>query len=154
MQFVVKHLNDKFYLKKDQRINIRDRIFREVVSNMLIHREYLNPYPAKFIIEKDRVVTENSNKAHGSGMIDPNNFSPYHKKNPKIAKFFKEIGWVDELGSGIRNIVKYNKIYSGAGAKFIEGDIFKTIIPLVGEESEEFNNSNNEQIDRETKKKT
>ena len=151
MQFVAKHLNDKFYWEKDQRINIRDRIFREAVSNMLIHREYLNPYPAKLIIEKDRVITENSNKAHGSGMIDPDNFSPY-PKNPKIAKFFKEIGWVDELGSGIRNIVKYNKIYSGAGAQFIEGDIFKTIIPLVGEEREEFNNPTSEKIDQETKK--
>ena len=89
MQFVAKHLNDKFYLEKDQRINIRDRIFREAVSNMLIHREYLNPYPAKLIIEKDRVITENSNKAHGSGMIDPDNFSPY-PKNPKIAKFLKK----------------------------------------------------------------
>ena len=47
-----------------------------------------------------------------------------------IAKFFKEIGWVDELGSGVRNIYKYNRIYSGADPEFIEGDVFKTIIPL------------------------
>lgn len=52
------------------------------------------------------------------------------QKNPKIAKFFKEIGWVDELGSGVRNIYKYNKIYSGVDPQFIEGDVFKTIIPL------------------------
>ena len=37
---------------------------------------------------------------------------------------------MDELGSGVRNITKYNKIYSGATPTFIEGDIFKTIIPL------------------------
>ncbi len=52
-------------------------------------------------------------------------------KNPKIAKFFKEIGWVDELGSGVRNIYRYNRIYSGADPEFIEGDVFKTIIPLT-----------------------
>lgn len=68
-------------------------------------------------------------------MIDPENFSPY-PKNPKIAKFFKEIGWVDELGSGVRNIYKYNKIYSGVDPKFIEGDVFKTIIPLISTTSE------------------
>ncbi len=129
MQFVAKHLDDKFYLEKDQRISLRDKIFREVISNILIHREFLNPYPAKFVIERNRVFTENSNKAHGFGLIDPNNFSPY-PKNPIIAKFFKEIGWVDELGSGIRNINKYNKIYSSKEAEFIEGDVFKTIIPL------------------------
>ncbi len=73
---------------------------------------------------------ENSNKPHGNGIIDPNNFSPF-PKNPTIAKFFKEIGWVEELGSGVRNIYKYNKIYSGAEPTFIEGDVFKTVIPLT-----------------------
>ena len=130
MQFIGKHLNDKFYLEGDQRVNIRDKIFREAISNVLIHREFSNPFPAKLVIEKDRVYIENSNKPHGNGIIDPENFSPY-PKNPTIAKFFKEIGWVDELGSGVRNIYKYNKIYSGADPEFIEADVFKTIIPLI-----------------------
>ncbi|TAH59519.1 MAG: AAA family ATPase, partial [Gottschalkiaceae bacterium] len=111
MQFIAKHLNDKFYIEGDQRISLRDKIFREAISNLLIHREFANPFPAKLIIEKDRVYIENSNKTHRNGIIDPENFSPY-PKNPTIAKFFKEIGWVDELGSGVRNIFKYNRIYS------------------------------------------
>jgi len=85
MHFVAKHLNDKFYLENDQRINIRDKIFREVVSNILVHREFANPFPAKFIIEKERVFAENSNKAHGYGIIDPNNYSPF-PKNPIIGE--------------------------------------------------------------------
>ena len=40
---------------------------------------------------------------------------------------------MNELGSGVRNIYKYNKIYSGAEPTFIEGDIFKTIIPLTSQ---------------------
>ena len=40
-------------------------------------------------------------------------------------------GWVDEIGSGVRKIYKYNKVYSGADLEFIEGDVFKTIIPLT-----------------------
>lgn len=83
-----------------------------------------------------RVYIENSNKPHGNGIIDPENFSPF-PKNPTIARFFKEIGWVDELGSGVRNITKYNKIYSGSEPTFIEGDIFKTIIPLVAKTTEQ-----------------
>ena len=47
MQFIAKHLNDKFYLEKDQRINLRDKIFREVISNLLIHREFANPFLQK-----------------------------------------------------------------------------------------------------------
>jgi ATP-dependent DNA helicase RecG len=132
MQFIAKHLNDKFYLEGDQRVSLRDKIFREAISNLLIHREFSNPFPAKLVIEMGRVYIENSNKPHGNGIIDPEDFSPY-PKNPKIAKFFKEIGWVDELGSGVRNIYKYNKIYSGANPEFIEGDVFKTIIPLTAQ---------------------
>jgi ATP-dependent DNA helicase RecG len=100
-----------------------------VVSNILVHREFSNPFPAKLVIEKERVFVENSNKPHGNGTIDPGNFSPF-PKNPTIAKFFKEIGRVDELGSGVRNTYKYNKIYSGAEPTFIESDVFRTIIPL------------------------
>lgn len=62
---------------------------------------FLNP----MVPDNNILITENANKPHGSGLIDPNNFSPY-PKNPTIAKFFKEIGLVDELGSGVRNIYK------------------------------------------------
>lgn len=49
-------------------------------------------------------------------------------QNPVIARVFKEIGWAEELGSGIRNIKKYCKIYSDSKPVFIEGDVFKTTI--------------------------
>ena len=130
MDFARKHLPDKFYLENEQRISLRDHIIREIASNMLIHREYNNPFPAKFIVEKDRIYTENSNNPHGHGLIDPANFSPF-PKNPTIAKFFKEIGRADELGSGVRNLFKYCKFYSGRIPQLIEEDIFKTIIPLT-----------------------
>lgn len=35
----------------------------------------------------------------------------------------------------MRNIYEYNKIYSGADPVFIEDDVFKTIIPLYPDES-------------------
>jgi len=133
MAFVAKHLPDPFFLEKDQRISIRDRIFREVAANMLIHREFLNAFPAKFIIETHRVFAENSNKPHGQGLIDPANFTPF-PKNPVIARFFKEIGLADELGSGVRKLFRYCKHYSGEMApELIEGDIFKCIVPLTVE---------------------
>ncbi len=131
MAFVRKHLPDKFYQEGEQRISLRDRIFREVVGNLLIHREYTNAFPAKLVIEAHRALTENWNRPHNGGIIDPRNFSPY-PKNPVIAKFFRETGRVDELGSGVRNTFKYCGIYTpGATPKFIEDDIFRTIIPLT-----------------------
>ena len=79
MAFVAKHLPDPFYLEGDMRISIRDTIFREVASNILIHREYMNAFPAKLIIERGQVRTENSNKPHGFGLINPETFSPFPK---------------------------------------------------------------------------
>lgn len=130
MAFVNKHLPDKFFLTNDQRISVRDHLFREIIANTLIHREYLNPFPAKFIIERRRVFIENWNRPHGAGNIDPGTFSPY-PKNPLIAKFFKEIGRAEELGSGIRNTFKYCHMYSpGTIPEFIEADVFRTVIPI------------------------
>ena len=129
MAFVTKHLPDPFYLEKDRRISLRDRIFREVVTNILIHREYLSGFPAKFIIESNQVRTENGNRPHGHGTINPSNFTPY-PKNPVIARFFKEIGRADELGSGVRNLFKYTRNYSGGvDPQLIEADIFRIVIP-------------------------
>jgi ATP-dependent DNA helicase RecG len=39
MAFVAKHLPDPFYLEGDTRFNLRNRIIREAVINILIHRE-------------------------------------------------------------------------------------------------------------------
>jgi hypothetical protein len=47
------------------------------------------------------------------------------------AKFFMQLGRFDELGSGILNINRYLKAYSGHNhPQFIEGAVFKIIIPL------------------------
>jgi len=154
MAFVRKHLPDKFYQEGEQRISLRDRIFREVVGNLLIHREFSNAFPAKLIIEKDRVLAENWNRPHDGGMIDPANFSPY-PKNPVVAKFFKEIGRVDELGSGVRNTFKYCGIYTpGTKPAFIEEDVFKTIIPLKPKETKEAASTSDwEEVRRKVRRK-
>ncbi|MCS7035341.1 MAG: putative DNA binding domain-containing protein [Saprospiraceae bacterium] len=127
MAFVRKHLPDPFYLEGDERKSLREIIFREVATNILIHREYASGMPTRFIIERGRVTTFNANRPHGFGPINPYTFSPY-PKNPVIGAFFREIDRAEELGSGLRNLMKYGKIYGGADPQLIEGDVFETII--------------------------
>ncbi len=92
-------------------------------------REYTNAFTAKLVIEKERVLAENRNLPKVTGKIDPANFTPI-TKNPVIARFFREIGRADELGSGVHNIFKYTSAYSHGGSpELIEGDVFRTIIP-------------------------
>jgi ATP-dependent DNA helicase RecG len=133
MSFIRKHLPDRFHLDAGgQRISLRDRIFREIVGNLIVHREYSNAFPARLIIEGDLVRTENWNRPHGVGNIDPATFSPF-PKNPNITRFFKELGRVEELGSGVRNSYRLCRMYaSGRDPQFKEGDTFATFIPIDG----------------------
>ena len=129
MDFGKKHLNDVFVIEGDQSISARDKILREVVSNILAHRDYANAYTAQFVIERDKMYTKNSNLPHGHGELELNKFEPF-PKNPPISKVFREIGYADELGSGMRNTNKYTKLYSGGVPKFVEENIFEIIIPI------------------------
>ena len=129
IEFGQKHLNDLFVLDGIVNVNARDRILREIVSNTLAHRDYSSGYPAKMIIDDEKITVENSNLAHGMGALDLQKFEPF-PKNPAISKVFREIGLADELGSGMRNTYKYTQLYSGQNPLFEEGNIFRTIIPL------------------------
>lgn len=134
MDFGKKHLNDSFILEGDQSVSARDKILREIISNILAHRDYSNAYTAQFVIEKDKIYTKNSNLPHGHGELQMNKFEPF-PKNPPISKVFREIGYTDELGSGMRNTNKYTKLYSGGTPIFIEDNIFEIII-LMGNAAE------------------
>ena len=103
LAFVQKHLPDPFYLEGIEHRSLRDAIFREVASNILIHREYSSGVPARLIIEYGQVTTWNANRPHGFGLLNPDTFAPY-PKNPVIGAFFREIDRADELGSGMRNL--------------------------------------------------
>ena len=100
-----------------------------MVSNTLMHREFSSSYTAKFVIEKDKMYVENASRATRQGNITLEELEP-NPKNPVIANFFRNIGYADQLGSDVRNLFKYSRLYSGEDPEFIEGDIFKIIVPL------------------------
>ncbi|MFQ8867071.1 MAG: AAA family ATPase, partial [Eggerthella lenta] len=127
--FCTKHLPDRFHLEGSVRVSPRDIIVREVISNMLVHREYTSPFPAKLIIDNERLRTENASRAPFMGRITLSDFNPI-PKNPLIGAFFNNIGLAEELGSGTRNLYKYTKVYSGAEPVLNEGAIFTTTVPL------------------------
>lgn len=134
MGFIAKHTNDKFFLIDNVNISVRSAIAREIVSNLLVHREFASSFPAKLIVGKDKIYTENWNRAQRVGRIELQDFTPY-PKNPILANFFVNIGYADSLGSGVRNLYKYTKIYSGGEPDFEEGDVFKLTVPIANVEN-------------------
>lgn len=131
MSFIEKHLNDPFYLEGDMRISLRDKIFREAVSNIISHREYTSGSPARIIIYQNSVLFENPCIQHHFGEITLENLRPF-SKNPTICKFMLQLGRFDELGSGVTNISKYLPIYSkGGDPEFREtAHGFQLLLPL------------------------
>lgn len=97
---------------KDRKCQCGGHILREIISNLLMHRDFSSGYVSKIVIEKNRILTENASLSHGHGLLQLATFDPY-QKNPPIPKVFREIGLADELGSGMRSTCKYTRMYSG-----------------------------------------
>ena len=90
IEFGKKHLNDVFTLDGIQRVSARDKILREIISNLLIHRDFSGGYVPKLVIERDKIIIENASFAHGHGNLNLKTLRPF-AKNPPIAKVFREI---------------------------------------------------------------
>ena len=134
MGFVGKHLPDPFYLEGAERRSLRDTIFRELLVNFLIHREYANAHHATFCIERDFAETQNANKPRFWGSLTLSSCEPY-RKNPRIASMFAQIGLAEELGTGMRKISKYIREYAKhGGIEFFDEDLFRARLPIPPEE--------------------
>ncbi len=133
LEFVKTKWPEKFFTEGTQRKDLRELIFRELVANVIIHREYNTALASEIIIYNDRIEAKNPNKPRFSGPLNLETFNA-EPKNPNIRKFFSELNWADEIGSGVKNITKYLNFYTpGSRPTFIEDDLFITIIPMIVE---------------------
>lgn len=128
MGFCDRHLPGPFVLEGDARMSVRSIVRRELVSNLLIHREFTSPFPAKLVIDREGLRTENASRAFFEGIITLSNFNPL-PKNPAIANVFAQIGLAEELGSGTRNLYRYARSFMGAGPSLVDGPVFYARIP-------------------------
>ena len=136
--FMRKSLPDSFHAENGTAVSARDWIVRELVSNILVHREYSSPVPAQIIISDEGIETRNASRPVFEGEIDLDNFTPV-PKNPVIADVFMQIGLAEELGSGVRNLRKYTKLYSGGEPRFHDGLMFTAFVPVRERDAEHEN---------------
>ena len=85
-----------------------------------------------------KVLVENTNRTYQYGPIKADGFTLY-LKNLIIANFFNNIGRADKLGSGVRNLYKYTKMYADSEPIIFEDDVFRADISL-------FKNANSDKI--------
>lgn len=132
LAFIKDKWAEKFYQDRNgERKDLRELIFRELVGNIIIHREYNSAMPTEVIIYKDRVEATNPNRMRFRGPLDLNTFDA-EPKNPNIRAFFNVLTWADEIGSGVKNMNKFVNAYTrGAQPFFIEDEPFLSVIPMV-----------------------
>ncbi|MBQ8887931.1 MAG: putative DNA binding domain-containing protein [Bacteroidaceae bacterium] len=114
-QFAERYLPDKFYLPagSTQREDLRWNLFREVIGNLCVHTDYSTGYACFFHVFKDRVVTKNPTRLlpeTPEGELTLKQLNNY-TKNPLLVRVFHELSWVEDMGSGIRNILRYAPLY-------------------------------------------
>lgn len=132
LAFIKDKWAEKFYQDSNgDRKDLRELIFRELVGNIIIHREYNSATPTEVIIYKDRVEATNPNRMRFRGPLDLDTFDA-EPKNPNIRAFFNVLTWADEIGSGVKNMNKFVNTYTGgAHPFFIEDEPFLSVIPMV-----------------------
>lgn len=116
MDFVERYLPDKFYLPGTggtERQDLRVQLFREIVGNLCAHTDYGRRAPGFIEIFYDRVITRNSTRIVpeiGEGVMSIDDIGVY-TKNPLLVRILSQLSWVEDLGSGKRNIKKFAPLY-------------------------------------------
>lgn len=113
--FTERYLPNKFYLPPGttQREDLRWDLFREIIANFCVHADYSSGYACFFHIFTDRVITKNPTRLlpeipEGKLTLEQlNNYT----KNPLLVRVFHELSWVEDMGSGTRNILRYAPLY-------------------------------------------
>ena len=113
MQFVKKHINMAVIISPNQVENIQrwdyplDAI-REIVLNMIIHRDYRAAADSIVKILPDRMEFYNPGKLPEGLSVDDLLHNRYRSqpRNKQIADVFKDMGEIEKYGSGIRRVVQ------------------------------------------------
>jgi hypothetical protein len=124
MDFASRHLPDQEETRPTgETVSMRDAILSEIFAGSLSLRDYAKSYPARFVIEADRVFLEN-------GMA-PGKKDAKSSVNPLITAVFKQIGW--SLKAGKTSAVdQWGKAYFGLLPLVTEGSVYRILAPIPG----------------------
>ncbi|MCB5295667.1 MAG: putative DNA binding domain-containing protein [Candidatus Cloacimonetes bacterium] len=113
MDFVKKHINKEIIIT-GQPQNIQKwqyplEAIREVILNMIIHRDYRSSSDSIVKIFNDKIEFYNPGRLPESISVDDLLSNNYRStpRNKLIADFCKSLGVIEKYGSGIRRVVNY-----------------------------------------------
>jgi ATP-dependent DNA helicase RecG len=126
IEFIKKHLMTEFIITGEpQRTHKYDyplEAIREIVVNMIVHRDYRDSGNSIIKIFDDRIEFFNPGKLYDDLTIEKLKSGNYSSRtrNRAIARAFKDAGIIERYGSGIDRIKNGCKIHGIAEPKFEE----------------------------------
>lgn len=111
--FVKKHMNLSLIITGDvenkQKWQYPLEAIREIVLNMIIHRDYRANADSVVKVFDDKIEFFNPGELPENITIQDLKENNYKStpRNKAIAEFFKNLGWIEKYGSGIGRIINY-----------------------------------------------
>jgi ATP-dependent DNA helicase RecG len=124
--FIKKHLKVEYIItgepQRTERFDYPLDAIREIVVNMVVHRDYRDSSASIVKIFDDRIEFYNPGKLHGGITVQDLLSGNYVSKsrNKLIAKAFKEAGVIERYGSGIIRVCKICREYGVKKPDFYE----------------------------------
>lgn len=130
IKYILDKIDQPFYLSPNGvTYNAVNVVVRELVSNVLIHRDFLDATGTQILLYRDRIEVSNPNNPKTYKDVEMNDLEPF-SKNPIIAKIFRKIGYADELGSGFEKIENACATYFKSTPVVKDKEVFKTVVYL------------------------
>ena len=126
MNFIYKHINKAYVISgKPQRDEVWDYpmdAIREIVVNMIVHRDYLSNIHSVVKIFDDRIEFYNHGVLPDGITIEDVKNGTYKSmpRNLQIADIFKTANIIEKYGSGVKRVIKLFKEYSSKEPLFEE----------------------------------
>ena len=112
IEFIRKHLMIEYIItgepQREERYNYPLEAIREIVTNMVVHRDYRDSGNSIIKIFDDRIEFYNPGQLYGGITIDQLENGEYSSRtrNRAVSRIFKECGIIERYGSGISRIQK------------------------------------------------
>ncbi len=108
-----------------------DRVFRELLVNACIHRNYaLHGANIRILLFTDRLEVISPGRLPNTVSIDKLSVGTSFARNQTLVRFMENLGFVDKLGRGLPMVCQEARKFN-LHVEFIEsGEEFKVILPL------------------------
>ncbi len=131
--FIIGRLSKSFIIegpRRQETLEIPQKAIREVLLNMIVHRNYHQKSPSKIAIYQNRIEFFSPGTFFGPLNSENLKLGLSFIRNAAICKAFREAGYIEKMGSGFITIFKTYEERKLKLPSIIEGEGFvKCILP-------------------------